>query len=132
MAVSTRLTPAQQGRKFAFTLGIALAVLGGLSLWRGHVIAPFVLLVPGAALLLAGLVIPQHLGPIERGWMALGHKLSVVMTPVMMVVLYYVTITPFGLLMRLFGKRPLTENHQPGTAWVDRTKKRQSNLNRQF
>ena len=64
--------------------------------------------------------------------MAIGHKLSVVMTPVMMVVLYYGTITPFGLLMRAFGKRPLTENHKTGTTWVDRSKKHQSNLNRQF
>ena len=132
MAVSTRLTAAAQGRKFAFTLGIALVVLGAFSLWRGHTIAPFVLLVPGAVLLVAGLVIPQHLGPIERAWMALGHKMSVIMTPVLMVVLYYGTITSFGLLMRAFGKQPLTENQQPGTAWVDRGKKRQSDLKRQF
>lgn len=132
MAVSTRLTAAAQGRKFAFTLGIALLVLGGLSLWRGHTIVPFVLLVPGAVLLLAGLVIPQHLGPIERAWMALGHKLSVVMTPVIMFVLYYGVLASFGLLMRAFGKRPLTENHQPGTAWVERGTKRRSDLKRQF
>ncbi|MFZ5677486.1 MAG: SxtJ family membrane protein [Pseudomonadota bacterium] len=130
MAVSARLTPAQ-GRKFAFTLGIALLVLGAFSLWRGHTIVPYVLLAPGAVLLLAGLVIPQHLGPIERAWMALGHKLSVVMTPIVMFVLFFGTITSFGLLMRAFGKRPLTENHQPRTAWVDRKKPR-SDLKRQF
>ena len=49
MAVSARLTPAQ-GRKFAFTLGIALLVLGAFSLWRGHTIVPYVLLAPGAVL----------------------------------------------------------------------------------
>jgi hypothetical protein len=132
MAVSTRLTAAAQGRKFAFTLGIALLVLGAFSLWRGHTIVPYVMLVPGAVLLVAGLVIPQHLGPIERAWMAFGHKLSIIMTPVMMFVVYYGAITSSGLLMRAFGKRPLTENHKPGTTWVDRGEKRRSKLERQF
>ena len=132
MAVSTRLSAAAQGRKFAFTLGIALVVLGSFSLWRGHVIAPYVLMVPGVVLLLAGIAIPQHLGPVECAWMGLGHKLSIVMTPIMMFVIYYGAVTPFGLLMRAFGKRPLTENRKADTTWADRGAKRQSNLSRQF
>lgn len=131
MAVSTGLTAAAQGRKFSFTLGIALLVLGALSMWRGHTIVPYVLLVPGAVLLVAGLIIPQHLGPVERAWMGLGHKIGIVMTPVTMFVIYYGAITSFGLLMRTFGKRPMTENRKPTTSWVDRTK-RKSDLKRQF
>ena len=131
MAVSARLTPAQ-GRKFAFTLGIALTVLGLLSLWRGHTVAPYVLLAPGAVLLVAGAVVPTRLGLIERAWMALGVRISKVMTPVMMTVIYFVVITPFGLAMRALGKNPLTENHRKDSSWVVRTSKRKSNLKRQF
>ena len=107
MATSTRLT-ARQGRKFAFTLGIALVVLGGLSLWRGHDIVPFFLLVPGAMLFLAGILAPTRLGPVERRWMAFGHFLSRFMSPIVLGVLYFGVLTPFGLAMRLFGKNPLT------------------------
>ena len=132
MAVSAGLTAAARGRKFAFPLGIVLLLIGAFSMWRGHTIAPYFFLVPGGLLLAAGLVIPQFLGPVERGWMALGHRMSLVMTPIMMFIIYFGAIMTFGLLMRLFGKRPLTENHRPHTAWVDRGPKRKSDLKRQF
>ena len=130
MATSTRLT-ARQGRKFAFTLGIALVVLGGLSLWRGHDIVPFFLLVPGAMLFLAGILAPTRLGPVERRWMAFGHFLSRFMSPIVLGVLYFGVLTPFGLAMRLFGKNPLAEHHRPETTWTVRHQ-RHSHLPRQY
>lgn len=131
MAVSARLSPAQ-GRKFAFTLGIALLVLGLLSMWRGHDIVPYFLLVPGGVFMLAGLLVPTRLGPVERAWMGLGHRMSIFMAPVMMAIVYFAVLTPFGIAMRLVGKHPLTENHKKDTAWIRREKKRQSDLKRQF
>ncbi|CAN7513352.1 SxtJ family membrane protein [Mesorhizobium caraganae] len=132
MAVPTGLSAKQQGRRFAFTLGIALLVLGGLSRWRGHEVAPLVLVVPGALLLLGGLVAPAHLGPIERRWMAFGHLLSRLVSPVALAIIYFGVVTPFGLVMRLLGKNPLTEHHQATTTWVVRGKKRQSDLKRLY
>jgi len=131
MAVSARLSPAQ-GRKFAFTLGIAFLVLGLLSMWRGHEIAPYFLLVPGGIFLLAGLLVPTRLGAVERAWMGLGHRISIFMAPIMMAVVYFGALMPFGLVMRALGKHPLTENHKKDTAWIPREKKRQSDLKRQF
>ena len=66
MTASIRLS-VKQGRKFGLTLGIALLVLGGLSIWRGHDIVPLFLLFPGAIMMLAGLLVPTRLGPVERG-----------------------------------------------------------------
>jgi hypothetical protein len=131
MAVSARLSPAQ-GRKFAFTLVIAFLVLGLLSMWRGHEVAPYFLFVPAGIFLLAGLLVPTRLGPIKRAWMGLGHRISLFMAPVILAVIYFGALTLFGLAMRMMGKRPLTEHHKKDTAWVPREGKRQSNLKRQF
>lgn len=131
MAAPDRLA-VKQGRKFAFTLGIALLVLAGLSFWRGHDIVPLVLAAPGGLLLLAGLVLPGRLGPLERQWMSFGHLLSRFMSPIMLGVVYFGVLTPVGKLMRLFGKNPLTEHHQKDTTWKVRAQKRQSDLTRQF
>ncbi len=132
MAVPTRLSAKQQGRKFAFTLGIALLALGGLSFWRGHEVVPFALLLPGVLLLLAGLVAPAHLGPVERRWMAFGHLVSRFVSPVVLAIIYFGVLTPFGVAMRIFGKHPLTEHRQAATTWTVRTTKRQSDLKRQY
>ena len=131
MAVSTRLT-SRQGRKFGFTLGLALVILGGLSFWRGHDLVPFVLLVPGALLVIAGLLVPTHLGPVERRWMAFGHQLSRFTSPIILGVIYFGVLTPVGILMRVLGKNPLTEHHKPETTWTMRKKSGQSDLKRQF
>lgn len=130
VAATTRLT-AKQGRKFAFTLGVAFLVLGGISYWRGHVIPPVVLFILAGLLILSGLLVPTRLGPIERGWMAFGHFLSKIMSPIILGVIYFAVVTPVGFLMRLFGKMPMTEHHQKDTTWKTRTK-RHSDLTRQF
>ncbi|MDF2372047.1 MAG: SxtJ family membrane protein [Rhizobiaceae bacterium] len=131
MATPDRLA-VKQGRKFAFTLGIALLVLAGLSFWRGHDIVPWLLAAPGGLLLLAGSLIPGRLGPLERQWMAFGHLLSRFMSPIMLGVVYFGVLTPVGMLMRLFGKKPLTDHHQKETTWKIRERRRQSDLTRQF
>ena len=48
--IPTRLSAAE-GRKFAFTVGIAFLVLAGISYWRGHTRVPVVLGSLGGVLL---------------------------------------------------------------------------------
>ena len=108
-------------RKFGITMGIAFAVLGGLVLWRGHWTPTYLFWVAGAFLVLA-LVAPVVLRPIQRGWMAFAIVLGWVMTRVILVVLFYVGITPIALIARLVGKRFLDLGFEPARAsyWVKR------------
>jgi hypothetical protein len=118
-APGPRLTTAQ-GRRFALTLALGFAAVGALLRWRG---APGAALVPwglAALLLLAGLVVPTRLGPVERGWMAFGVALSRVTTPVFYSTLYFLVLTPTALLRRTFGRSPLARDPAAPTYWVDR------------
>jgi hypothetical protein len=130
---SARLTP-REGRKFAFTVGTAFLVIASvLYLWRGHVTVPGVLAGLGTALLLAGLVIPGRLGPVWRAWMGLALILSKVTTPIFMSVVYYLVMTPTGILRRLIGKNPVEHVATDGSYWAPRPDgARRSDLQRQF
>ena len=94
--VPARLTAAE-GRKFGLTVGIAFGVLGGILLWRGKETLSTVLLALGGVLVLAGLVVPTLLGPVERAWMGLAHLISKVTTPIFMGIVYFVVMTPIGI-----------------------------------
>lgn len=129
--IPARLT-ATEGRKFAFTVGIAFLVLGGIVYWREHLRVATVFGSLGATLLVLGAVIPSHLGPLQRAWMGLAHLISKVTTPIFMGVVYFLVISPISLLMALFGKRPLGVRVGP-SYWQDRpAEKQRSNLTRQF
>lgn len=131
--VRTRLTPAE-GRKFAFPVGAAFLVLGGLLTWRGYPVPAALLAGVGGSLLLAGVLVPRSLGPVQRGWMAFALALSRVTTPIFMGVTFFLVITPTGYLVRRFSRNPVTRTPQEGSFWVRRPQGsgRRSNLERQF
>ncbi len=134
MTVSTQSLPtapytAAQGRKFGVTVGLAFAVMATISWWRGHHYPVYVLGVLAGVLILAGLVIPSQLGPVERGWMQLAVVISKVTTPVFMGVVYFLVLLPVGLVMRAFGRDAI--KHQPvhDSYWAPRSTARGSMLN---
>ncbi|HET7585373.1 MAG TPA: SxtJ family membrane protein [Gemmatimonadaceae bacterium] len=116
---SARLTPAE-GRKFAFTVGIAFLVLAAISYWRGHRIPVVVLATLGVLLLLAGLVAPGHLGGVQRAWMGLALAISKVTTPIFMGLVYFLVLTPAGFVARLAHHRPLRHEPVGGSYWQRR------------
>ena len=130
--ISAGLTAAQ-GRRFGLTVGGAFVALAAFLWWRTHVKTAAVLGALGTVLVLAGLMIPTRLGPVERAWMGLAHAISKVTTPVVMGAIYLLVLLPVGVLRRTFGGNPLV--HRPGDKgfWRDRPEGgRRGNLERQF
>lgn len=126
----------KQGMKFAFTLGAAFAVLAAVAAWRQRTITAEVLFVLGASFLLLGLTIPTRLAPVQRGWMALGHAIGRVTSPIVLGAIYYVALTPIAYLRRTFGVSPLARNPEASSYWISRTprdvEERHRALERQF
>jgi len=127
--------PASAGRKFGLTVGIAFLVLSGIAGWRGHPTTLVVLGSLGAVLILAGLTVPTALRRVDRTWMKLALLISRVTTPIFMGVIYYVVLSPVGMLRRAFGANALVHhagrNGQAGV-WFDRSASARSNLDRLF
>jgi Saxitoxin biosynthesis operon protein SxtJ len=62
------------------------------------------------------------LAPINKLWTKLGVLLYRIVSPVVMALLFYVTVTPIALLMRMLGKDPLRLRRDPDATsyWIDR------------
>jgi ABC-type uncharacterized transport system permease subunit len=121
--IPTRLTSAQ-GRKFGLTLGIAFLVLAAFFRWRTFDAASYVAAAIGTLMLLGGLVVPTWLGPIERAWMGLAHAISRVTTPLIMGIVYFLVVTPIGLIMRAVGRNPLRPPASRDSVWATRSEDR--------
>jgi hypothetical protein len=119
-------------RRFALTVGGAFALLGALLLLRTRAVG-WAALAIGTVLAAAGVVAPRRLGPVQRGWMRVALAISRVTTPIFMGIVYFLVLTPTGLVMRLVGRRPLARPRDATTFWVDRPPgERGSDLGRQF
>lgn len=123
-----------ENRKFGLTVGTAFVLLAGVLIWRQHATAALVAASLGGILILGGLVIPVWLGPVQRAWMAMALAISKVTTPLLMGIVYYLAVTPIGLIMRTIGKNPLRRQWDNGSLWVDRRAAGdlKSDLERQF
>jgi hypothetical protein len=121
----------EEGRKFGVTVGLAFLALAALLWWRDTERAWMILGGLGAALFLAGLAIPGHLGPVYRGWMGFALLLSKVTTPIFMGIIYFGLFLFTGLLRRSVGRNQMVRTEKGGSYWVSREHTR-ANLERQF
>ncbi len=66
---------------------------------------------------------PVALAPLNKLWARVGIFLNQVVSPIVLGLLFYVTVTPIALLMRLLGKDPLRLRRDPKAAsyWIERT-----------
>ena len=109
-------------RKFAFVMGIPLALIGGFLLWRQKNYCWY-FFAASAFFVLAGLLVPVVLKPLHKVWMTFSIIMGWLMTRVILCVLFFVVLTPTALLLRLLGKDLLNVKFQRNSAqshWLPR------------
>jgi ABC-type spermidine/putrescine transport system permease subunit II len=121
-----------QGRRFGFTLAPAFLALAALLFWRDRDTIAIIAASLGVLLGLAAILIPGRLGPVERAWMSFALALSRVTSPIILGIVWYLVLTPMGVLRRAIGGNPLSHREVAGGFWVRRTDSRRSDLRRQF
>jgi hypothetical protein len=64
---------------------------------------------------------PELLAPLNTLWFKFGMLLSKIMSPIVMGILFFVTVTPTGLFMRARGKDLLRQKLDPDaeTYWIE-------------
>lgn len=110
-------------RKFGFTIAAALGVLGALVFFLGgHSERAYWLWGIGTVLLTLGVVTPVALKHIHTLWMGLAFFLGWFVSRLILSVLYYLVITPIGLIMRISGKDPLDQkiDEAASSYWIKR------------
>ena len=70
-------------------------------------------MVVAACLLVPTVVFPKSLVWVYKGWMAVGHVLGWINTRIILGVVFYVIVTPVGVLRRWLGKDPMGRQLRP-------------------
>jgi hypothetical protein len=111
-------------RRFGLTVGGVFLLLGCVSWWRAHEIAPRVLWALGAPLVTLGLIAPSLLRPVERAWMAMAEVLGYVNARIILSLVYFVVVTPIGWIRR-WRDDPLNRRMHDGTPsnWIVRERR---------
>ena len=111
-------------RKFGITIGIFLLIVAGFLFWKGSETFQ-ILLISGLVLCVFGFAVPIILKPIYWAWMTFATILGWIMTRVILSLLFYIVITPIGVLSRLFGKKflDIKWDKSKDTYWNFRQKK---------
>ena len=96
-------------REFGLIVGGVFVLLGGWWLYRGKFITvAYVTLPLGTLLILLGWLWPRALVLPNRAWMLLAEGLSFVTTRIILGLVFFLVITPIGVVKRLSGWDPLS------------------------
>lgn len=102
-------------RNFGFLFGFVFVVVGVWPVLDARPPREWAL-AAAAAFVLVGLLVPGVLGPLYRVWMRLGHLLGTVNTKIILFLVWWVIVTPIGLVRRLVGKDPMRRAASGGEA----------------
>ena len=112
--------PWRQERQFGRGVGTVVTLIGFWLTWRhASPTASGTLVGLGVLLLILGFVHPRLLVYPNRGWMTLANGLSFVSTRVILGLVFFLVMTPVGVIKRLTGWDPLGRRHPPHESyWV--------------
>lgn len=116
--MNTRTRSFRTEREFGLIVGGVLLLLSSWWLYRGkfHSLTPITLSL-GALLALLGLIFPRALVWPNKAWMGLAEVLSFVSTRIILAVVFFLIVTPIGLVKRLFGWDPLNRRAAPSESY---------------
>jgi hypothetical protein len=91
-------------------------------------------IVVAAAVGIVAALRPQLLRSANRLWFRFGMLLHKVISPIVLGVLFFMVVTPVGMIMRATGRDVLALSFDRGAKsyWIDRSRDAPGEMNRQF
>jgi hypothetical protein len=116
-----------QARKSALLVAAVLLGIAAWNLYRGRTTVVVLFGVLGGALVVAGLLVPPAARAFHTAWMRFAVLLGHVNSRVLLTLVYYLVVTPYGVVTRLVGRDPLRRRGARGESyWVERIRTRQA------
>jgi hypothetical protein len=108
-------------RAFGATFTVVFLLIALWPLLGGEAPRAWALIV-ATAFLLAALIRPTLLAPLNRLWLRLGLVLHRIVNPVVMGLIFFLMITPMAVIMRLLGRDHLRLKWEPEAQsyWIER------------
>ena len=121
--------------KFGITMGIILVIIGFSLLWKKNNYFEYFFFL-AAAFFVSGLILPSVLKPVYKAWMALSVVMGFIMTRIIMVIIFYLIVTPLRLVASMAGKEFLDMKIDKSVKsyWIvrEKTQRVKSDYERQF
>ena len=116
------LTEKGSEKSFGIVFSIVFLIVALYPLIDSRGFHLWALIVSGVFLLLA-LLAPRTLSGPNKLWFKFGLLLGSIIAPIVMVIIYFVTVLPIGLIMRLLGKDLLKQKLDKNVKsyWIERT-----------
>ena len=115
-------------RSFGFVFAVVFAIVAAYPLLFGN---PLRVWSACIAAVFAGFALfyPSALDPLNRIWFKFGLLIGKVISPIVMTLIYMLTVIPMGMLLRLLGKDPLDRRFDPDAPsyWKVRTEDEPAN-----
>ncbi len=113
--------PLPPDRHFGYLFTVVFAALAVMSYFRGGHGYPWL---AGAAGTVAAVTLarPSWLRPFNALWMRFAGLLHHVVSPVILGVIFFLVITPVGMVQRIAGRNEMRRNFEPGSEsyWIIR------------
>ena len=89
-------------------------------------------LIISLSFLFLGILNSKILSPLNKGWIKFGELLGKIIAPIVMFLVFFIILTPIGILLKLFGKDLLKikKNKLIKSYWINR--KNITSMDRQF
>ena len=115
-------TDRKEIRKFGTVALFFFGLLCTIAAWRQKVLVACFF----GALSLLGmgfLILPDTLKPVYDKWLQIAHFIGKAITVIMLTIMYYLVITPFALMKKIFGGSPISlkPDKSVSSYWVSRS-----------
>jgi Saxitoxin biosynthesis operon protein SxtJ len=109
-------------RSFGFVMAAVFAAVSALNAWHSGRLWPWTATL-SAVFFAAGIVRPAALHRLNLLWLKFGLLLSRIVSPIVMALLFFGTVLPTGIVMRMMGKDLLRLKRQAATDsyWIVRS-----------
>ena len=119
-------------RSFGLVFFIVFLIIGLWPLANGGSVR-FWSLIIALIFLFLGILNSKILTPLNVLWSKFGELLGIVIAPIVMGIIFFLVVTPTGLIMRIFGKDLLRNKFQINNEsyWIKKEKSK-SSMKKQF
>lgn len=123
---NARVTDAQ-ARKTAWVVAAVLLLIAAWNVYRGRTTLVVIFGGIGALLLIVGLFIPAAARRFHVAWMRFAVALGHVNSRVLLSLMFYGALTPYGFISRLVGRDPLRRRgNRLESYWIERKQTKQT------
>ena len=108
-------------RNFGLVFFIIFLILGLWPITNGEEIRIWLILLAFIFLIL-GIMESKLLSPLNRLWFKFGIMLGAIVAPIVMGAIFFIVVTPIGIVMSIIGKDLLNKKHdkKKETYWITR------------